>query len=495
MFKSSMKRLILLIAIGMCVQAGFCSPAQAAPEDPVRVKELNFVFLHGAGGNVCALQLLADSIMEQIPAYILGYERANPGTKILVDTLKRCYPNNVDIDTWANNIADSIDKHFHDKKNLVLIGHSAGGKAALYAVAQNIGGLADKVALVVTINSPIKSLHKYYVTGGGSVLDYCRARWLLSDQGICNSVVYYDSSQDGSWVGGNKHWLAFISGESAPFSEQFDVGRVDALPRDMDDGIIPVSAQHSEGADVIYYGEYGHSDFTVLGEVAALIADQTLRYLFGIYIECSVFARGGAFEHNADWLLGTDYWEDVVGEVLASSGVLRHMNESYTKWQEWTDVVGEYPLEGERSSYRVIRLNSFPLLTSIKELRWLNTGNHEDCRLYLRTRAAPRNCVQVDWSIYQRGLLPVGSKRDRYEVEIATGMPLSNIRRVSWATDDPRDLRVQIWSEAESPFRWFKAEWRVYFKESCQRKIVDEIPGQVFLGATSGSRETCDCAQ
>ena len=123
------------------------------------------------------MQLLADTILEQIPAYILDYEQANPGIRIRVDTLQRCYPNDVGVETWANNIAASIEKHFHDKENLVLIGHSAGGKAALYAVAHNMGGIADKVALVVTINSPVKSLDGYYVTGGGSVLDYCRARW------------------------------------------------------------------------------------------------------------------------------------------------------------------------------------------------------------------------------------------------------------------------------------------------------------------------------
>ena len=103
-----MKRLALLIAIGLFVQLSFCSPAQSASEEPVRVKELNFVFLHGAGGCSCDFQLLADSINEQLPAYTLDYEQANPGTSIQVDTLKRCYPNDVDVNVWANNIAASI---------------------------------------------------------------------------------------------------------------------------------------------------------------------------------------------------------------------------------------------------------------------------------------------------------------------------------------------------------------------------------------------------
>jgi len=486
MFKGIRRRLAWLIAIGLCAQLTFSGSVQSALEDSTRVKELNFVFLHGAGSDACSFQLLDDFIMEQVTGYILDYEQANPDTKVQVSTLKRCYPGYVGIDIWADNIADSINKHFQDKENLILIGHSVGGKAALYAVAQNIGGLADKVALVVTINSPIKSMHEYYVAGGGSVLDYCRVGWFRSDEGVCNSVTYYDSSQDGRWVGGNKHWLAFISGEAEPLSEQFNVAGVDAWPRNMDDSIVPLSVQYSDGADVIYYGEYGHSDFAVLDEVAEFMAEQILRYIFGGRIECSVLASGGTFGHKANWLLGTDYWEDVVGEVLASRGQLRHVNESYTKWQEWEDVVGECPPEGMRSSYQVSRVSLLPFLTSIKESRWLSPDEPEDCRLYIRTRAAPRNSVQVEWSIYQKGLLPSGIRRDHYEVEIITGTPLTGIRRVSWETDDIRDLRLRIYSQAESPFRWFWTNCRIYYKESRQRQIIDEIPGGTVLGAKQG---------
>ena len=479
----------MLIAIGFCVLIAFPSPVQSAPEGYLKVKELNFVFVHGLGGNACALQLLADSILGQVPVYIAGYEQDNTDTKIQVNMLNRCYPNDVDINTWANSIADSIDEHFRNKEPLILVGHSMGGKAALYAVAQNIGNLADKVVMVVTINSPIKRLDNYYITGGGSAADYCQARWLFSDRGGCHSAVYYDSSQDGSWVGYNKHWLAFISGEAAPLSEQFDAGGVDPWPRSMDDGIVPLSAQYSDGADVVYYGDYGHGDFEVLDDVAGFIADQILRYIFGEPIECSVFARSDSFEHKAHWLPGTDYWVDVVGEVLASSGRLCHMNESYIKWQEWEDVVGECLPEGKRSSYQINLDGAFLFFTSIEESFWLTPDKPEDCRLYLRTIAAPRNCVQVDWSVYQQGLLPPGIHRDHYEVEIVTGTPLANITSISWLTPDPRDLRLQISSQADSPFRWFKAEWRVYAKESRQVKVIDEIPGQFLLGTTVDSQK------
>jgi pimeloyl-ACP methyl ester carboxylesterase len=470
-----MKRLILLIVIGLCLPLSFYSPVQSAPGELVQVKELNFVFLHGAGGNACSMQLLADSIMEQLPTYISGYQRANPDTEVQIGTLLRCYPNDEDIETWAKNIADSIDKYLPGGQNLVLIGHSMGGKAALYAVAHNIGGLADRVAMVVTINSPIKSLQRYYFAGGASVLDYYQALGLLSDSGAYESIVYYDSYEDGKWVAAAKHWLAFISAEAAPFSDQFNVGGVDAMPWNMDDTIIPISAQYTDKADVVYYGEHSHNDFATSDEVAGFMAEQILRYIFGGEIGCSVLARIGTMQHTAGWLPGTDYWEDVVGEVLVSSGRAEHVNKSFIRWQEWEEVVGEYPAEGTRSSYRVSQVTHFPFLASIEESRWLSPDNPEDYRLYLRTRAAPRNYVEVEWSIYRCGLLPAGVERDHYEVEIITGTPLTNIKYVSWLSSYPDDVRLRISSEAESPFRWFKAEWRVYSKESRYRKVIEEI--------------------
>jgi pimeloyl-ACP methyl ester carboxylesterase len=450
--------------------------AQAESINNDNVKELNFIFLHGMGGNSGDLQLLEDSIVAQMPAYITNYEYDHPDIKVQTDMLLRCYPNNVDIETWANNIADTINKHFPGKRNLVLIGHSMGGKTALYAVSHNIGNLADKVAMVVTINSPVKSLMNYYYVGGDTALDYWGAQLVISGQGVLESLVNYDSSQDGQWVSSNKHWLAFISSESSPLSSQFDVSGIDALPRDMDDRIVPISCQYSDGADVVYYGQYDHSDFSKLDDVSNNMADQILSYIFGGNIECSVFARGGSFEHKAGLFPGTDYWQDLAGGVLADSGTLTHKNDSYIKWQEWEDVVGSYFAGNMRSSFQTTQKNSFPILTGIKQASWASADDPEDSRIYLSTRAAPRSSVQVDWSVYQQGLLPSGIKRDHYEVELDTGTQLTSIRQVSWETDDPRDVRLRIWSQAQSPFRWFKSQWRVYFKESRQRKIIDELP-------------------
>jgi len=417
MFTSIIKRLAWFIVIGVVVLLGISSPAQAQ-EEATRVKQLNFVFMHGAGGNAGSMQLLSDVILEQIEPYILAYEEANPGIDIQVDILNRSYPSDVDMRTWANNLADSIGRHFHDKRNIILIGHSAGGKASLYAVANNVGGVREKVAMVVTINTPIKPLGDYYITGGVSVTDYCRARWLGADQGICDSISNYDSSQDGGWVAENKHWLAFISSEFAPSSDQFDFGGVDAWPRDMDDSTIPISAQYSDEADVVHYGQYGHSDFGESEVVASSIAGQILDYIFGGTIECSVFVRSGTFEHKANWLPGTDYWEDTLGSVLVDSGRLEHFNESYFWWEEWQDVVGECPGGSLRSNFEVSAVNPFIFFTGVGDSRWFASHDSRDCRLYIRSWAAPRNRVKVDWEVYRQGLLPEGVERDHYEVEI-----------------------------------------------------------------------------
>jgi len=482
MFRAAVKRSPVLTVSLLLVSLVFPSLTQSAPQNPVRVKELNFVFLHGFGGHSCSLQLLEDSIVDRAPAYIRAYQQDHPGTEVRFDTFNRCYPNDVDIDTWAKNIADTVEKRFPGRENLVLIGHSMGGKTALYAVANDIGKLASKTAMVVTINSPIKSLQDYYYVSGQPAANYWELNWLVTSRGAINSLINYDSSRDGQWVGRNKHWLAFISAESAPLSSQFPLGGVDVLPWDMDDTIVPISAQYADGADVVYYGEYAHSDFGESNVVAGFMADQILRYIFGETIQCSALARAGVIEHKADLFPGADHWDDLVGGLLTASGTLRHENRSWW-WQEWDDVLGQASSGSARSNYEPREADSPLALTGVIKSGWASPDSPEDSRIRIQTRAAPWSTVQVDWRIYQQGLLPQGIQRDHYEVEIVTGTPLADITRVSWETDNPRDLRLRIWSRADSPFRWFKAQWRVYFKENRQRNVIDELPARTLSGA------------
>lgn len=474
-----MRKLLSPLCLPLCLLLTL-SVSRTGAQAPVMVKTVNFVFSHGAGGNSCTQQLLADTLAERIKVYIEEYERANPGVRVNFNVLNRCYPNDVDVDTWAVNLAESVDHYLPREGSIVLIGHSMGGKSALYSVAKNIGSLADRTVLVVTINSPVPALNKYFMYGGATFEGFCRAAMVVrSDRGVCNSVATYDSSADGDWVARNRHWLAFVAGEDAPLSSQFNYGGVDMYPRDMDDGALPISAMYGEGADVVYYGEHGHSDFGVSTEVAEFMADQVLKYVFGGEIQCSVLLRQGSFGHRAASGIGKENWSDILGDVLAGKGSVWHWNPSYLRWQGWEDIVAP-PLasyeEPRRSRFTVAKVDSSAVLTDFKEARWLEPNNETDLELYIKTAAAPRNSVRIDWEIYHQGLLLPGLERERWEIEVTAGTPLSEVYRAAWLSDDPRDVRVVAFSRAERPFRWFQANWRVYYKESRWRKVIDEVP-------------------
>jgi hypothetical protein len=243
---------------------------------------------------------------------------------------------------------------------------------------------------------------------------------------------------------------------------------------------VPISCQYADGADVIYYGEYAHSDFKILEEVADNLADQILSYIFGGNMDFSVLGRAGSFEHKSDILPGTDYWEDIAGAILADSGTLSHFNASWFKWQEWEDIVGEYSVGVTRSTFQATQKVSFPLFSGITEIGWVDPDNPEDGRIYIKTRAAPRSTVQVSWSTYGQGLRPQGIERNHYEVEIETGTQSTSISGISWETSDPRDIRLYIRSQAQSPFHWFRIQWRVYYTESREIKVIDSLPLKVF---------------
>jgi hypothetical protein len=389
--------------------------------------------------------------------------------------LARCYPGYTDINSWATNIADSINKHFAGKDNLILVGHSMGGKSALYAAAHNTGNISDRVAAVITINSPIKSLSNYYVPGGGSMADYCHTVLLGDDEGICNSLAYYDSSPDGLKISSEKHWLAFVSAESTPMSTLYDNTGVDMWPRNMDDGIVPLSAQFADGADVIYYGEHQHSEAGAVEQISRDLANNILLYIFGYPIEFSIPARSGVLEHDADWLLGTDQWSDIVGGIASDNGTVIHKNTAFYKWKKWEDIIGKLE-EGDERSYSHIHLASVQVFTSIIAASWVNSENTSDCRLRVSTSASPFTSVKIEWTIFSAGILPEANPRSFYDVEIFEGTPLASINAISWWKDDPLNPVVWIQSQAQSPFRWFKAKWSTYKKETRVVSLIDEIP-------------------
>ncbi len=454
----------------------------AVPNHPARAavtaeKDLNFVFLHGMGATAASMQSLADVIDERAQPRIAAYQQANPGVVVKLNMLLRSYPNNVGAETWAENVATDVKTHFGGKADLILVGHSMGGKAALYGVAHNSGGLGDLTDLVVTINTPVRNLDAYHIVGGGTVTDYIRTSRVISDNGVATSLGSYDSSEDGREVGNDKRWLALISSEPAPLSPEFDFSGLDPYPQDMDDGLVPISAQYAPGADSVYYGEHGHSDFSDQPDVTGYVADKILTYVFGGQIAISAEEGGGTFEHHAGFLPFTYRWSDRLGETIGGSGVFSHTNDSLLRWQSWNDVVGACS-PGSRPSRYQTSVTSFPFLTRLTRRSWANPKDPSDCAIEIGSKAAPKTRITVRWKIIEYRPLPDGAKRDHYEIKVVEGTPVVGIIAASWISADSSDVRINASSQAEGPFRWFKAEYRVFSQKPVDRNIIDRLPNR-----------------
>jgi hypothetical protein len=243
----------------------------------------------------------------------------------------------------------------------------------------------------------------------------------------------------------------------------------------MDDGLVPISAQYATGADAVYYGEHGHSDFGDDPSVTVAVADQILKYVFGGTIDTSVEHSGGVFEHHAGLLPFTYRWNDRLGENVGASGVISHTNGSLFRWQTWRDLAGTCSPDHLASSYRA-SITSFPLFTRLGATGWVKPGDPSYCALAIESVAAPKSRVVVRWKIVEYRPLAEGIKRDHYEIKVIEGTPVVGITSASWLTDEPRDVRIGSNSQAEGPFRWFTAEFRVYFQRNVERNVIDEIP-------------------
>jgi hypothetical protein len=237
-------------------------------------------------------------------------------------------------------------------------------------------------------------------------------------------------------------------------------------------------AQFSEGADVVYYGEHQHSDVGAKDTTSLFLANNILFYIFGYEMEFSIPARTGTIKHEADWLLGTDQWSDIVGGIVTANGTITHKNSAFYKWEQWEDIVGKYE-SGDERSYSHVHLDSVPLITSITEATWVNSSNTSDCRLRVTTSTAPLSTVRVDWTVFSAGMLPEETPRSFYDIEIIKGTPLASIVDVGWWKDDPLNPVIWIRSKAQSPFRWFEARWTTYQKEYRTVSVINDIPVKV----------------
>lgn len=345
-----------IMAIGiMLFVIAFPINAWAQEDPPECTIELNFVLLHGMGGSKESMENLEDALEDKVGEEAIRYEKDHPDIDIIINFLRKDYPNNVGVDKWAGNIGEKIDTHWPNKRNLILVGHSMGGKAALYAVAKNKGGLQHKTLAVVTINSPIRDLFTY---GWHDVYYECKAaNWLgiRFDDGICHSIVYRDTRTEADWVGDNKHWLAFISSEDHPNHGKCDLVGADIYGKYMDDAYVPIGAQYTAHADAIYYGSHCHSECTNNPSVADKLAKSIADYIFGNEIGFSAYVGSYWNSRKSPFGVGINHYEHEAGP-------------------------NPCPGDAERDHYEIEVSHESDIGTGIDWARWDSSNNH-DCRV------------------------------------------------------------------------------------------------------------------
>jgi pimeloyl-ACP methyl ester carboxylesterase len=491
--KKRKDNILSMIAIVFIVTSSFAS-AWAQEDCPEFTIELNLVFLHGAPGEPLSMGPLETALRDSLAPKITAYEQSHPGMNIEVNTWIPDLDNDESVSSWANNIATFINDNLPNKENIILIGHSMGGKSAIYAVKNNVGGLQAKTLAVVTINSPIEEMDHYVTTGGFSIWEnFCGAWFTLSghdtqtgDNGVCTSVAHHDSRDEAIWIAQNKHLLMFISGEDGgPNSTQCNSLIGDGLPRDQDDELFPISAQNVPEADVVYYGNYCHSALHDNSAATNFMAETISNYIFGDVIHCSVLVREGSYDNKADIYPGTDSWEDIRGDVLACEGSWIEETCNSIPTCSWNPIVGCNPCPGgdERSYCEVSKDPSSDLSTWINTYGW-ESSDVNDCRIYVDAGAAYRNWLKINWRIYGKGLLPTGTPRDHYEVRVIDADdPGTGTSWVRWETSAPNDCRIRISSWAWSPNYWIRIGWRVYKNESRQISLISDMISDATLPA------------
>jgi hypothetical protein len=482
----------------MTCAIAFPTSIRAQEECPEFTIELNFVFLHGAPGEPLSMTPLRDTLASKLKSKIAVYEQNNPGMNIQVNTWIPNLDNDESVSSWADNIANFVNDSLPDKENLILIGHSMGGKSAIYAVYNN-SGLKAKTLSVITINSPIEKMSNYKpITGYNIWENFCDA-WLngqthdtgTGDNGVCASVAHHDSRDEARWIAQEKHLLMFISGELHPNSGQCDLPPefpiFDGLPRDQDDNLFPMSAQCVPEADVVYYGPYCHCALQDQDPAARnFMAETIASYVFGDLIGCSVLVREGNYDHKSAWGVETATWEDIRGDVLTCEGSWHRLCRSAPAcfWNHQIVGCNPCPVGDERSRYEVYKSYPSDLWAFVDTYDWESSSDVNDCRIYFDARAESDNRLTVNWAVYRKGLLPCETPRDHYEVRVIDcNSHTTGISWARWETVNANDCRIRISSYAWEGTFWLSIGWQVYKKESRQVCLISDIVSGATLPA------------
>jgi pimeloyl-ACP methyl ester carboxylesterase len=263
------------------------------------IKEVNFLFVHGLKSCQSdrqnaqnSLDELESALLAALPARIATYQAAHPGTVVVVRTARAnlytatpsgVHPsdssNPLNMDDWEvgdpgcsttqqgdpctsayewrYRLAREIDRLYPaPARNIVLVGHSAGGRVAMEVTA-NLGtagvgshdwGVQSRIAGVVSVQGVIDALgsSKYNVVGITSFETACKngdaivgfGESCAPGNGFCEYAGRVDGFSSADWVARNKRALMLTAWGSC--SPSAWTGR--------SDGTLPYDAQASPWA-------------------------------------------------------------------------------------------------------------------------------------------------------------------------------------------------------------------------------------------------------
>lgn len=314
--------------------------------------QLNLLYVHGVNGCDSSRQgahgSLADleaAVNAALPAWIADLESRHPGVNVVVKSARAniytatpspFHPsdsnNPLHMDDWEAGdpgcsatrqgepcttafewryrLVQEINRHFGpNARNIVLIGHSTGARAA-FEVTANVGpngvntfdwGVQDRVIGVVSIQGMIDSLgtSKYNVIGAASFVNTCKYSDAIlgfgdncaMGNGWCEYASEVSAFPAADWVARNKRALMLISHGSC--SPALWTGESDgSLPLDAQGSplavgleLTPAPGQTYRPAHGIRYGSFCHSAITNRSNASHNAAvnsarDQILSWLF-----------------------------------------------------------------------------------------------------------------------------------------------------------------------------------------------------------------------
>jgi hypothetical protein len=366
----------LIVALGLAaggcaaedVPAGVGAGSEAraaalAPESAVL--QLHFLYVHGVKG--CrddrtgaegSLDELDAAIAAELPAWIDEFEASHPGVTVVTSsahanvytaTPSGFHPSDstdpLNLDDWEvgdpgcsataqgqpcttayewrHRLAQEIQQHFPGSaRNIVLIGHSTGARAA-FEVAANAGpggvnthdwGVQDRIAGVVSIQGMVDALgtSKYNVIGGASFETTCKlGDPIMGFGGSCaqgNGWCEYAGRISGfgaaDWVAQNRQALMLTSFASC--SPSLFTGFTDGpLPFDAQGSPKAVGLQATAAPGKTFrpahgekYGSFCHSAVVAPGHAghAAAVSSARDRILEWLFVDAQRVASSGTIE-------------------------------------------------------------------------------------------------------------------------------------------------------------------------------------------------------